>query len=115
MRSVCLLIAPVEFVLAFEAHASQAELVGTADIPEEKLAQRLIALARQTEIDLVKLVDFLSQRAGLLVARGVGVYTFPHRTFQEYLAACHLTGQDDFAEQRKILSTSLEYYLCAGK
>jgi formylglycine-generating enzyme required for sulfatase activity/predicted ATPase len=85
--------------LAFEAHVSQPELVGTADIPEEKLAQRLIGIARQTEVDLVKLVDFLSHRAGLLVARGVAVYTFPHRTFQEYLAACHLTSQDDFAEQ----------------
>jgi formylglycine-generating enzyme required for sulfatase activity len=76
--------------LAFEVH-EKGELAGTADIPQIELVDRLMSLQRGA--DPVKLMDYLSQRAGLLVPRGVGVYTFPHRTFQEYLAACHLTGQ----------------------
>ena len=78
--------------LAFKVHDCQpVEESETANISEEDLVMGLLELSEDKDLQLKQLVAFLSNRAGLLVPRGVGVYTFPHRTFQEYLAACHLT------------------------
>ena len=84
--------------LAYEAHSGQDSLVGTADIAEGELIGGLIAISNNPDVRPQRLIEYLRDRAGLLVQRGVGVYTFPHRTFQEYLAACHLTD-DDFPDK----------------
>jgi formylglycine-generating enzyme required for sulfatase activity len=84
--------------LAFEAHRDQPGLVGTADLAEHKLQQALMSVGQDPDRKPVRLVEYLRDRAGLLEPRGQGIYAFPHRTFQEYLAACHLTD-DGFPDK----------------
>ncbi|NIA30537.1 MAG: SUMF1/EgtB/PvdO family nonheme iron enzyme, partial [Actinobacteria bacterium] len=77
--------------LAFDVHRLQKDLNRTADIPEDELVGRLMKLSNSENLRPKQLVRYLSNRAGLLLPRGNKIYAFPHRTFQEYLAACHLT------------------------
>lgn len=85
--------------LAFEAHRDQPRdrqnPHATADIAQDKLVGALLrASARPEEVKPALLEHYLRDRAGLLTAHGVAMYQFPHRSFQEYLAACHLTDND---------------------
>jgi formylglycine-generating enzyme required for sulfatase activity len=79
--------------LAFEAHKAQPQLSGAADIPQKDLVDKLTNIGNR-DIKQSRLIEYLTNRAGLLLSRGNKVYAFPHRTFQEYLAACRLTGLD---------------------
>ncbi len=84
--------------LAYEGHKRQRDEVDTADIPEKNLVVDLLELSEDDSLQPKQLVTYISDRAGLLLPRGQGIYTFPHRTFQEYLAACHLTAHNYPAE-----------------
>lgn len=79
--------------LAYTAHARQPTLTGTADIDEGELLKALRDLARRSgrpDLSTEQLLHYLKNRTGLLLERRPGVYALPHRTFQEFLSACHL-------------------------
>lgn len=87
--------------LAFEAHRDQAGADGTADIPHEKLVTALhqaVPREKRDHVPYQRIAGYVRDRAGLLEDRGEDVYGFPHRTFQEYLAAMYLKDQTDFPE-----------------
>ena len=91
--------------LAYEAHAQQAPAEGPvdgdgeqlADIGELTLMQALVRLVDGDWNWAHQVVQAMKLRAGLLLERSPGVFTFPHRTFQEYLAGAHLSVQRNFA------------------
>ena len=87
--------------LAFVAHARQGQGKqrdqAAADIAEGDLLVAFKPLLGSIDPDI--LLKYLRERAGLLLARREGVYAFPHRSFQEYLAACYLANQPEFAER----------------
>jgi len=88
--------------LAFEAHREGGAGDGEAlaDVGEWRLQQALAALHPAESRDWAHdVITAIKMRAGLLLERAPGVYTFPHRTFQEYLAGAHLSAQAHFAEQ----------------
>lgn len=84
--------------LAFEAHRDQPELTGSADIASDTLIAALLQAAQDPDAKPQRLEEYLRDRAGILAAHGNGVYQFPHRSFQEYLAACYLTDDPNFPD-----------------
>ncbi|MCX7682359.1 MAG: SUMF1/EgtB/PvdO family nonheme iron enzyme [Anaerolineae bacterium] len=90
--------------LAFEAHERQGKgqerEEGPADIREGDVLAAFAPLM-PPDLNPTEALKYLETRAGLLVGRAPGVYAFPHRSFQEYLAACYLADQPDFAEVLK--------------
>lgn len=82
--------------LAYEAHAAQpdADSGRAVDISEQTLLTALMALSPREDLQPRLLTAYLRDRAGLLIDRGGGVYTFPHRTFQEFLAACYAADRN---------------------
>lgn len=93
------------YQIAYEAHSQQADREGTADISEADVI-KISADALNGDLNKAKLFcEYVENRAGLLYGRGSAgrwrVFTFPHRTFQEYLAGCYVANNTfwDFAPE----------------
>ncbi|MBN1137953.1 MAG: SUMF1/EgtB/PvdO family nonheme iron enzyme [Anaerolineae bacterium] len=89
--------------LAYDVHARQRadagrteSDAGPADIGIGEVLAAFAPLLPDG-FDSRQLLGYLETRAGLLIGRAPGVYAFPHRSFQEYLAACFLAEGIDFA------------------
>ncbi len=96
--------------LAFNAHGQGETGDGQlADIPEASLQKALANLNKDAEgkpdLNWARdVVDIMKLRAGLLIERLPGVFTFPHRTFQEFLSGVYLTSEGDFARNAAALA-----------
>jgi formylglycine-generating enzyme required for sulfatase activity/calcineurin-like phosphoesterase family protein/energy-coupling factor transporter ATP-binding protein EcfA2 len=85
--------------VAFEAHCSQQLSEGPADIDESHL-RRVFKDCVGGSWDIAgEILNYIRERAGLLLDKGSGIYSFAHRSYQEYLAGSFLARQPDFPEQ----------------
>jgi hypothetical protein len=95
--------------LAYEAHAQADAGEGEvlADIAEHRLETALAHLHPRKSRDwAMQIIEVMKLRAGLLLERSPGVYTFPHRTFQEYLAGAYLAARANFATEASRLDVT---------
>jgi formylglycine-generating enzyme required for sulfatase activity len=93
--------------LAFQAHkegGAADDEESLADIGELTLVKALAQLHPEEDYGWAQdVVGQMKERAGLLLEREPGIFTLPHRTFQEYLAGACLSAQADFAQRATVL------------
>jgi formylglycine-generating enzyme required for sulfatase activity len=89
--------------VAFQAHQAGEGREGMADVQEAVLLDVLKDVLEGSWDRARELLVYVQQRAGLLLEREPGVYTFPHRSYQEYLAGSYLAVQPDFPDRAAAL------------
>ena len=82
--------------VAYQAHSGSRFDEGTADIEESDLRKWLASYLDDDWNKAGEFVTYIRERAGLLIRHKTDAYTFPHRSFQEFLAGCHWVGMDDY-------------------
>jgi formylglycine-generating enzyme required for sulfatase activity len=94
--------------LAFDVHKQDVSET-TADIREGRLVSAFEKLLHSKDKAGV-VVEYIERRAGLLIGQGEREgerqFAFPHRTFREFLAACHLAAHQEFAKECRLLVES---------
>lgn len=102
--------------IAWQAHQKDRSAGPRAEAAADIPAGLALALAEKHLGSREKahlFLNYTEQRAHLLIGRGGQTewqYTFPHRTFQEYLAARHLLSQADLGEQAGRLAELGDYW-----
>ena len=92
------------YAVAYRAHreagaGDEGDGTATADVDEGDLRQWLAPYLGDDWNKAGVFVNYIRERAGLLIRHKTEAYTFPHRTFQEFMAACHLVGMQDYPGQ----------------
>lgn len=92
------------FEVAFQAHQSQGAGVGPANIAETDVVKTLRRYLDGDWNKAQRFCEYVEKQAGLLIGKGKDqtgerMYAFPHRGFQEFLAARHLVSGWDFSRR----------------
>jgi formylglycine-generating enzyme required for sulfatase activity/predicted kinase len=99
--------------LAFNAHSEFVEdkRMQPSDIHESDLQKAFAELHPQGSLDWAQMViASVKLRAGILYERSPGLYSFPHRTFQEFLAGAYLSTESQFAKKCSLLAENVAYW-----
>jgi formylglycine-generating enzyme required for sulfatase activity/energy-coupling factor transporter ATP-binding protein EcfA2 len=99
--------------LAFNAHseAMKDRRIQPSDVSESNLQKAFAELHPQGSLDWAqKVIESVRLRAGILYERSQGLYSFPHRTFQEFLAGAYLSTEAQFAKKCSLLAENVPYW-----
>ncbi len=100
--------------VAYSVHSENTNLSQSdklADITQYNLIKAFAKLHPNKSQDwALEIIKIIKLRAGLLIERAPEIFSFPHRTFQEYLAGSFIASQNDFAKSSSLLIDLTDYW-----